>query len=153
MYNLAGELVEDGLKKIGAIKCDNDEKHGRITLIVEPLDGFPFRFSDAVILFSEPRPDRPRKRRKARAADIVEPVYDGPAHCIRCGWQSSDRKAHGQLVDVPHYNYRGHMFECPQCSSTQLEAAKNYVHFDPKSIPHRDIKKSERIPKSLLATD
>lgn len=150
IYNLDGQPVEQGLKEIGAIKEIDQKAHGRFEIRIMPEGEFPFRFRDAVLKIDSNRlhqTDYVRRNRKPKKDAVVEPMYEGPARCTRCGWQSSDRKRGNRLVDVPDYNGRGKMFECPKCSSTLLAPAKNYLHFELKSVKAH---KPERATSSVL---
>lgn len=129
--NLFGEPFEDGLRAIGAIvDLDRGPKGGEISV---QCDALPLR-RGAVLVINEWKPPRKRRYRKVTKVGHRDPVWShGPARCRRCGWKSGDKvDRHGNLADVPAWNGKGGLFECPVCSSTQVEGIRRRVHLEPK---------------------
>lgn len=146
-YNLLGERVDDGLRKIGAIKDIDDGPHGRFEIQIE-CDALPLRehineetgeIKPAIMLIDERKLHwTPYIRKNRQQTDRKgNPVWgrDG-AKCRRCG---CDR--------APEWNGAGRTFQCPQCSSTDIERRTRRpfkLHYEPKAVARNRHKNHRR---------
>jgi len=137
-YNLAGEEIEVGLRKIGAIQDVDNGPEGRFTLSIQ-CEGLPLN-PDAILLIDSRKTHWTEyKRRRKNLGRAGNPVFEGNSRCNHC---RSEKE--------PVWNTRGKLFECPDCSCTSFTkvAGRRHIRVEHKTLKHTF--KKNRNPKPVL---